>query len=150
MINPITIVILQPFVSRLLGRFSPYSALYFGCAVLILSNIVFLLAPDPRWLAVGMFIFTIGEMAITPAEYDLVNRFATPAYRGTYFGAHSLGEIGNFLGPWSGGLILASFGGGPMFVYFAAITLLAMPAYARTRFTEACRSVSDGAARPGG
>ena len=80
---------------------------------------MFLAAPSPVWLGVGMFVFTIGEMLIVPAEHELISRFSPQAYRGTYFGVHSLEEIGNFVGPWTGGLILVHLGGAAMFLYLA-------------------------------
>ena len=63
---------------------------------------MFLAASSPVWLGVGMFMFTIGEMLIVPAEHKLISRFSPQAYRGTYFGVHSLGEIGNSVGTWTG------------------------------------------------
>jgi MFS family permease len=124
-VNPITIILTQPLMSGVARRLQPYRSLFVGCAVLAASNIVFLAAPSPVWLGVGMFVFTLGEMLIVPAEYELINRFSPQAYRGTYFGVHSLGEVGNFLGPWTGGLILVHFGGAAMFLYFALVAVAA-------------------------
>jgi MFS family permease len=135
-VNPITIILLQPILSPLLGRIPAYYSLYLGCLLVALSNVIFLLAPSTIWLGVGMFVFTIGEMAIVPAEYDLVNRFSSPQYRGTYFGMHSLGEFGNFLGPWLGGMILSQVGGAGMFTFFAIAAVGAIPFYALTWISE--------------
>ncbi len=146
-VNPITIILIQPFLSRGIRRFQPYGLLFIGCMLVALSNTVFLAAPSPVWLGVGMFVFTIGEMLIVPAEYELINRFAPQSYRGTYFGVHSLGEIGNFFGPWTGGLILAHFGGGMMFLYFALVAAAAVPAFWLTRLEEE-RTQTDNAGVP--
>ena len=135
-VNPITIILTQPLMSGVARRLQPYRSLFVGCAVLAASNIVFLAAPSPVWLGVGMFVFTLGEMLIVPAEYELINRFSPQAYRGTYFGVHSLGEVGNFLGPWTGGLILVHFGGAAMFLYFALVAVAAIPAFWLTRLEE--------------
>lgn len=68
---------------------------------------------------------------MTPAAW-----ISPQAYRGTYFGVHSLGEVGNFLGPWTGELILVHFGGAAMFLYFALVAAAAIPAFWLTRLEE--------------
>ncbi|MCY1307433.1 hypothetical protein D9M70_573560 [compost metagenome] len=73
-------------------------------------------------LVASMILFTIGEVLIVPSEYVLVDGISNAGNRGTYFGAHSLSTVGNFLGPLIGGLALGTVGGAGMFLLFALLS----------------------------
>lgn len=44
----------------------------------------------------AMIVFTLGEILIIPAEYAQIDQIAPPRMRGTYYGAQSVSELGNF------------------------------------------------------
>jgi predicted MFS family arabinose efflux permease len=56
----------------------------------------------------------------------MVDGITPEAMRGSYYGAHSLCNIGNFIGPWFGGWILASYSGAHLFVTMSIGAILSM------------------------
>ncbi|WP_369033378.1 hypothetical protein [Streptomyces adonidis] len=63
-----------------------------------------------RW-----WCFSLGEILIYPAEFAIIDRIAPEARRGAYFGAQTFAQLGVFVGPFTGGLLLAAYDGTTMF-----------------------------------
>ena len=70
-----------------------------------------------------MLVFTLGEILAFPAGNLLIDEIAPEGMRGTYFGAQSFQNIGSFLGPLIGGVLLVHLGGTPLFAVLALISL---------------------------
>jgi predicted MFS family arabinose efflux permease len=76
-----------------------------------------------------MIVFTLGEILIVPAEYAQIDQISPANMRGTYYGAQSVSELGSFLGPWAGGMILSAYGGPAMFLVMAGCALVSLVFY---------------------
>jgi predicted MFS family arabinose efflux permease len=80
-----------------------------------------------------MIIFTFGDLLIIPAKYAQLDEITPAGMRGMYYGAQGFTEIGNFIGPWFGGIVLDSFGGQIMFLSMALCALVSIAFYAWRR-----------------
>ncbi|HDR7355575.1 MULTISPECIES: MDR family MFS transporter [Bacillus] len=123
-VNGLTVLTIQIPLTRWAERFSLFQRIAMGCILFAVGEIGF--AFSTLWVAfiISMFVFTVGEILVIPAEYAQVDEITPSGLRGTYYGAQSLGEFGNFVGPWFGGILLAVYGGTTMFVFMALISLL--------------------------
>ncbi|PDY37073.1 MFS transporter [Bacillus wiedmannii] len=123
-VNGLTVLTIQIPLTRWAERFSLFQRIAMGCILFAVGEIGF--AFSTLWVAfiISMFVFTVGEILVIPAEYAQVDEITPSGLRGTYYGAQSLGEFGNFVGPWYGGILLAVYGGTTMFVFMALISLL--------------------------
>ncbi|MFI7549440.1 MFS transporter [Verrucosispora sp. WMMD703] len=125
--NAVTVVVVQLFVSRYARKRDPVRSIVIGGVLLVAGMVGFAFA-GPGWQFVAaMVIFTIGETFIIPAEFAVIDRIAPPDRRGSYFGAQTFAQLGGFIGPFTGGLILAHYGGTAMFLgvsVFAVISVL--------------------------
>lgn len=66
---------------------------------------------------------------IVPAEYAQIDQITPPSMRGTYYGAQSVSELGSFLGPWAGGMVLSAYGGPVMFLVMAVLAMVSIVFY---------------------
>ncbi|MGX5587802.1 MDR family MFS transporter [Bacillus thuringiensis] len=123
-VNGLTVLMIQIPLTRWAERFSLFQRIAFGCILFAVGEVGF--AFSTMWVAfiISMFVFTVGEILVIPAEYAQVDEITPSGLRGTYYGAQSLGEFGNFVGPWFGGILLAVYGGTTMFLFMALISLL--------------------------
>ncbi|PEW14416.1 MDR family MFS transporter [Bacillus cereus] len=123
-VNGLTVLMIQIPLTRWAERFSLFQRIAFGCILFAVGEVGF--AFSTLWVAfiISMFVFTVGEILVIPAEYAQVDEITPSGLRGTYYGAQSLGEFGNFVGPWFGGILLAVYGGTTMFLFMALISLL--------------------------
>ncbi|MBQ1024725.1 MFS transporter [Micromonospora sp. C95] len=125
--NAVTVVVVQLFVSRYARNRDPVRSIVVGGVLLVAGMVGFALS-GPSWqFVVAMVVFTIGETFIVPAEFAVIDRIAPPDRRGSYFGAQTFAQLGGFVGPFTGGLILAHYGGTAMFLgvgVFAVISVL--------------------------
>lgn len=123
-INGFTVLILQIPLTSWLERFTFVQRIAFGCVLFALGEIGFAFSTSWIPFIISMLVFTLGEILVIPAEYAQVDEITPPNLRGTYYGAQSLGEFGNFVGPWFGGILLSVYGGTTMFLFMACISLL--------------------------
>jgi len=123
-INGFTVLILQIPVTRWSERFTFTQRILFGCILFAIGEAGFAFSTNWTPFIISMLIFTLGEILVIPAEYAQVDEITPSHLRGTYYGAQSLGEFGNFVGPWFGGILLSVYGGTMMFLFMAFISLL--------------------------
>jgi MFS family permease len=69
-----------------------------------------------------MFVFTLGEMIIDPAEYLFVDTIAPERLRGSYLGAQNLAAFGGALSPVICGYLLINSPAPTMFYVLACLT----------------------------
>ncbi|HEV7305413.1 MFS transporter [Ensifer sp.] len=119
--NAATVVIASTPARFVIERMGAMRALSLGCLLFLVGEIGFAASTGAEMLIASMILFTIGEVLVVPSEYMLVDGISDAGNRGTYFGAHSLSSLGNFLGPLVGGLALGAVGGTAMFLLFALI-----------------------------
>lgn len=92
--NAITVILLQYQVGRLLSREHLRHWIAGGTALFIVGLIGFSVADSLLGWCVAMFIFTLGEMIIYPADFLFVDTLAPEALRGSYYGAQNLAALG--------------------------------------------------------
>lgn len=122
--NAVTVVLFQLLAARFTRRVEPVRSLMLGGALLAVGMAGFALS-RPAWQFIAsMCVFAIGETLVVPAEFAVIDRLAPSQRRGGYFGAQTLTQVGDFLGPFTGGLVLSRFGGQAMFLSVGAFALL--------------------------
>jgi MFS family permease len=119
-VNAATVVLTSTPARFLIERMGARDAMALGCILFLAGEVGFAASSAIEGLILSMILFTLGEVLVVPSEYMLVDGIANDGNRGSYFGAHSLASIGNFLGPMLGGVALGAFGGPTMFFLFAA------------------------------
>lgn len=120
--NAITVILLQYQVGRLLTRERLRHWIAAGTALFILGLIGFSLANSLVGWCVAMFIFTLGEMIIYPADFLFVDTLAPEHLRGSYYGAQNLAALGGGVSPVLCGFLLMHT---PAPVMFYALSALA-------------------------
>jgi MFS family permease len=100
-----------------------------GGILLVVGMVGFAFSAQPWQFIAAMVVFTIGETFIVPAEFAMIDRIAPGHRRGSYFGAQTFAQLGGFLGPFVGSLILAHYGGRAMFLGVSLFAVLAMVIY---------------------
>ncbi|MFD2442473.1 MDR family MFS transporter [Bacillus sp. CGMCC 1.16607] len=128
-INGITVILTQVFITRWSERFGLFSRIVFGSLLFAIGEIGFAFSTSWSGLILAMIIFTFGEILIIPSEYAQLDEITPHGMRGMYYGAQGFSEFGNFIGPWFGGILLASFGGKTMFLTFALFSLVSIVFY---------------------
>lgn len=119
-VNAVTVISLQYGASRMIDksnlfRFIAAGSLLFGAGLIIFSISMNLAA----W-AVGMFIFSLGEIIVVPSEYLAIDRIAPNNLKGSYFAVQNLSNLGDALSPILCGFIL-SFAVPEMMFYFLSV-----------------------------
>lgn len=132
-INGLTVLFLQLPLTRWSERFTLFQRIVLGSVGFALGEIGFAFSDGWALFILSMIIFTVGEILIVPAEYAQIDQITPEGMRGTYYGAQSFCELGGFVGPWIGGLVLASYGGTSMFLLMALISLASLIFFAKGR-----------------
>lgn len=114
--NAVTVVVLQVLVSRFTARRNPVTSITAGGLLTVAGMAGFAVADGLWQFVAAMVVFSLGEILIYPAEFAIIDRIATERNRGAYFGAQTFAQIGVFLGPFTGGLLLGAYGGTAMFL----------------------------------
>jgi MFS family permease len=104
--NAISVILLQYQIGRFLKREQLRHWILAGTALFIAGLIGFSLADSLLSWCVAMFIFTLGEIIIYPAEFLFVDTLAPEALRGSYYGAQNLAALGGALSPVICGFLL--------------------------------------------
>lgn len=129
-VNAVTVVVLQIPLSRWAERYSPIVAIHAGNFLFAAGLIGFAISGSWIGLVVSMAVFTMGEILNYPAGTLLMDRLAPEGLRGTYYGAQSFGNFGQFIGPLAGGYVLEKYGGTTLFILMGIIVLGASYFYA--------------------
>lgn len=122
--NAITVILLQYQIGRLLKREHLRFWIAGGTALFIVGLIGFSLADSLVGWCVAMFIFTLGEMIIYPADFLFVDTLAPEALRGSYYGAQNLAALGGALSPVMCGFLLMHTPAPSMFYALSALAAL--------------------------
>jgi len=125
-VNGVTVLLLQIPMTRFVERYSLFSRIVAGSLLMAVGEIGFATSSVWSWFVAAMIVFTLGEILILPAEYAQIDQITPSKMRGTYYGAQSISELGSFLGPWVGGLILVAYGGPIMFLFMAFLAIFSL------------------------
>jgi len=122
--NAISVILLQYQIGRFLKREQLRYWIAGGTGLFILGLIGFSLANSLLSWCVAMFIFTLGEMIIYPAEFLFVDTLAPEDLRGSYYGAQNLAALGGALSPVICGFLLLHTPAPTMFYALALLTAM--------------------------
>jgi MFS family permease len=119
--NAISVILLQYQIGRFLKREQLRQWIVAGTGLFILGLIGFSLADSLVGWCVAMFIFTLGEIIIYPAEFLFVDTLAPEELRGSYYGAQNLAALGGALSPMICGFMLMHSPAPTMFYALSAL-----------------------------
>ncbi|MDF9778587.1 MFS transporter [Pseudomonas baetica] len=122
--NAISVILLQYQIGRFLKREQLRQWIVAGTGLFILGLIGFSLADSLVSWCVAMFIFTLGEIIIYPAEFLFVDTLAPEELRGSYYGAQNLAALGGALSPVICGFMLMRTPAPTMFYALSALAAL--------------------------
>lgn len=111
-INGALILLLQPFLSRLVNRYmsSITAQLLIGGSLFTVSILYFSQQTTYLGFVAGMVVITIGEMLVWPAIPTAVAYLSPPGKSGLYQGiASGAATIGKMIGPYLGGILYDSY-----------------------------------------
>lgn len=120
--NAITVILLQYQIGRFLKREQLRHWIALGTLLFILGLMGFSLADSLVSWCLAMFVFTLGEMIIYPAEFLFIDTIAPDALRGSYYGAQNLAAFGGAMSPVMCGYLLINATPASMFYALAALT----------------------------
>lgn len=127
--NAITVVVFQLFASKFVMRRDPVTAIVIGGVLMFAGMAGFATATTTWHFVVAMVVFSVGETFIVPSEFAVIDRIAPEDRRGSYFGAQTFGQLGGFVGPYLGGLLLATWNGTVMFFAIGSLALVSAAFY---------------------
>lgn len=122
-VNAVVVVLMQMPLTRWAEKKTPLTAIVVGNVLYALGDVGFAYANSWLVFIIGMVLFTFGEILTFTASDVLIDRMAPEAMRGSYYGAKSFSNIGQFIGPWMGGLLLGLYGGTTLFLTVAAFSM---------------------------
>jgi MFS family permease len=110
-LNGAIIVVIQPFASRFISARDPGRVMAVGCALIGIGFGMNALHHSVGWYALGIVVWTLGEIAYLPVIATIPADLAPEAVRGRYQGAYSLAwSVAAFVAPALGAWGLARFG----------------------------------------
>ncbi|REK71276.1 MDR family MFS transporter [Paenibacillus paeoniae] len=125
-INAIVVIVFQLPFSKWAEKRSPMTAITVGSISYAIGHIGFAFSDSWWMLIVSMIVFTWGEILTFPAGAIIIDRLAPDQMRGTYFGAQTFTNLGHFLGPWVGGMLLQGYGGQTLFIAVAVVSIVSI------------------------
>ncbi|MEJ8546780.1 MDR family MFS transporter [Brevibacillus borstelensis] len=123
-VNAVVVVLMQMPLMRWAEKRTPLASIVVGNAAYALGDLGFAFAGSWSVFIIAMVVFTIGEILTFTASDVLIDRMAPEDMRGTYYGAKSFSNLGQFIGPWMGGIFLATYGGSTLFCVVAAFSMI--------------------------
>jgi MFS family permease len=127
--NAVTVVVFQLVASKIVLRRDPVTAIVIGGLLMFTGMAGFATATTMWMFIAAMVVFSIGETFIVPSEFAIIDRIAPEERRGSYFGAQTFTQLGGFVGPYLGGLLLSAWNGTVMFLGVGALALLSVTFY---------------------
>ena len=110
-LNGIVIVLVQPVLAPILGRLDRSRVLAAGALLVGLGFGLNVVATGPLLFALGVTVWTVGEVFVLPTSNAVVADVALPHMRGRYQGAYGLSfGLAGFGAPLIGTGVLQHFG----------------------------------------
>lgn len=128
-----TVILMQIPFTRWTERFTLFQRMVLGCSLFAAGEVGFALSTGWVGFILAMFIFTCGEIIVVPSEYAQLDQITPQGMRGTYYGAQGFSELGSFLGPWIGGMIMTKYSGPSMFLFMAVLAIVSLIFYGKGR-----------------
>jgi MFS family permease len=112
-LNGVLIVLLQPFLAPLLSRRNRSRTIAASCSLVGIGFGLNALARTAPFYALGVVVWTVGEIGVLPVSNALVADVAPAHLRGRYQGAYGLSfSLAVCAAPALGTLVLQRFGAG--------------------------------------
>jgi predicted MFS family arabinose efflux permease len=148
MVNPLLVTVFQLRLTRAVAWVPAPPKLVVALLLMGLPFLVLIATPSIVAVAAVITVFVVGEMLWLPTSQSIVARLAPESVRGAYMGAMGAGPaVGFALAPLLGLSVRNTYGDDSMWVFFAALAVLAAVLGALgTR--RAMRAPSRVAARP--
>lgn len=127
--NAVTVVVFQLFASKIVLRKDPVTAIVIGGLLMFAGMVGFATGTTMLAFIIAMVVFSVGETFIVPSEFAIIDRISPEEHRGSYFGAQTFAQLGGFVGPYLGGLLLAGWNGTVMFLGVGSLALLSATFY---------------------
>jgi MFS family permease len=127
--NAVTVVVFQLLASKIVRKRDPVTAIVIGGLLMFVGMAGFATASALGHFIAAMVVFSLGETFIVPSEFAIIDRIAPQERRGSYFGAQSFSQLGGFVGPYLGGLLLSTWNGTVMFLGVGSLALLSVAFY---------------------
>src|SRR5215210_3754037 len=125
-INPALVTLFQLRLTRRVQHYSVAPRLALAMLLMGWPFLLLSLNASIAVMAVVILIFVLGEMLWIPASQAIVAGLAPPDLRGAYMGAFaSTSSAGFALGPFIGLQIRGGYGDTAMWVFFAAVSVVA-------------------------
>ncbi|MDF0729459.1 MFS transporter [Pseudomonas entomophila] len=121
--NALTVIVLQFQFGRLLQRDNLARWMAVGAVLFIGGLLGFIYADNLTSWCLAMFVFTLGEMILLPAEFLFIDTLAPERLKGSYYGFQNLAALGGALSPVLCGYLLGHGAPGSMFVALMATAL---------------------------
>ncbi len=110
-------------------KLEPVTAIAVGGLLVFAGMAGFATAGSLWGFVAAMAVFSVGEVFIVPSEFAIIDRIAPDNRRGSYFGAQSFTQLGGFVGPYVGGVLLSVWNGTVMFPGVSSLALLSVVFY---------------------
>lgn len=120
--NALTVILMQYQIGRFLKREQLPYWICLGTVLFAIGLFGFSFAQTTLAWCAAMFVFTLGEMIIYPAEYLFVDTIAPEHLRGSYLGAQNLAAFGGAMSPVICGYLLINTPAPTMFYVLASLT----------------------------
>jgi len=133
-VNGALVMLLSPLVAGTLAKADPVRVIA-GAAVLTAAGFGLnaVVSTGPLYAA-AVVVWTLGEIASTPATSAVIAGMAPPEQRGRYGATYTMSwNLARFLGPPAGGLVLARLGSATLWIGCAGVGLLAAAGHAALR-----------------
>jgi MFS family permease len=128
-VNAVVVVLMQLPLTRWAEKRTPLQSIIAGNVMYALGDLGYAFAGGWTVFIISMVIFTFGEVLTHTTSDVYIDRLAPEAMRGTYYGAKSFGNLGQFVGPWMGGMVMTYYSGSVLFVAVAMISLFSSTFY---------------------
>jgi MFS family permease len=122
--NAVTVILMQYQIGRFLKREQLPYWICLGTGLFVIGLVGFSFSHSLLAWCAAMFVFTLGEMIIYPAEYLFVDTIAPEPLRGSYYGAQNLAAFGGAMSPVICGYLLLNTPAQTMFYVLAGLTLM--------------------------
>ncbi|USG67292.1 MFS transporter [Brevibacillus ruminantium] len=123
-VNAVIVILMQMPLMRWSEKRTPLASIAVGNVMYALGDLGYAFAGTWIMFIIAMIVFTFGEILTFTASDVLIDRMAPENMRGTYYGAKSFSNLGQFIGPWVGGIFLATYGGPALFYTVAACSMV--------------------------
>lgn len=128
-VNAVVASVLQPFVSKIMSRFSYMKQIIVAMSLLVLGYLCYVEFTSTLWFMVGMGVLTLGEIIFLPLVDVWIGALASKERAGAYYAAGNFFMLGNAIGPVLGGWVYEHYSFRLVYILCAIITVAVVPLF---------------------